>query len=145
MSDLLHYKKSICFSIKSKTSAILELISFLKKEMELDYFVELPIREALKNAVEHGNQGDVEKEVQVKVTWRFIEERETACFSLYIKDMGEGFEYTQVQDPTLAETRLQERGRGLHFMKQFATKVEFLEKGNHVRLCFPCPKEKLLA
>ena len=120
------------FSIPSTTKGILQAI----EQMEvywgspLDYFTTLSIREALKNAVEHGNKELPFKKVYVTL----LDGKEER--GVEIEDEGEGFDTTKTYNPTQEEHRLNNRGRGLFLMRHFAKEVLFMGKGNRVRLFF---------
>jgi serine/threonine-protein kinase RsbW len=82
--------------------------------------VELALREALSNAVVHGNEMDAHKLVQVccrceqgKGVW------------LTVKDQGKGFDPTAVPDPVAVERLEEEHGRGIRLMKLAMDEVSF--------------------
>jgi serine/threonine-protein kinase RsbW len=82
--------------------------------------VELALREALSNAVIHGNEMDAHKLVQVrcrceggKGVW------------LTVKDQGKGFDPAAVPDPVAVERLEEEHGRGIHLMKFAMDEVTF--------------------
>ena len=74
--------------------------------------VELALREALNNAVIHGNGMDAHKLVQVHCRCE-----RGAGISLTVKDQGEGFDPTAVADPVTQEGLKREHGRGIHLLK----------------------------
>ena len=92
------------------------------------FAIHLALEEAFINAVNHGNQGDLSKEIIVdyRVTAEKIE--------VSVTDQGVGFEPQAVPDPRCTENLCKPSGRGLLLMRSFMNKVEFNEKGNCVRM-----------
>jgi serine/threonine-protein kinase RsbW len=91
--------------------------------------VELALREALNNAVLHGNGMDARKLVEVCCCC----ERGKGV-SLIVKDQGKGFDPNTVPD-ALAPDRLEtEHGRGICLMNWSMDKVLFERGGTEVRM-----------
>jgi serine/threonine-protein kinase RsbW len=83
------------------------------------YWVVTALREALANAVRHGNRLEPERKVHV-------EYRVDGCqVTIQIEDEGDGFDVSAVPDPTSPENLLRPSGRGIFYMQQFMTRVEF--------------------
>jgi serine/threonine-protein kinase RsbW len=93
-------------------------------ESELD--IEIALREALANAIVHGNQEILRK--RVYVTCRCATDGEV---SITVEDEGQGFDCEAIPDPTAPENRLLTYGRGIHFMKALMDEVCF-ERGGAV-------------
>ena len=81
--------------------------------------IDLALREAVTNAVLHGNQEDEAK--QVEVTFH----ASPAVFAITVRDQGAGFHPENVPDPTAAENLLKTSGRGILFMRNFMDEVEW--------------------
>ena len=88
--------------------------------------IAMALREALANAILHGNQEDRHK--RVYVTCRCTTDGEV---SITVQDEGQGFDSNAVPDPTTPENRLVKRGRGIYLMKMLMDEVRF-EKGGAV-------------
>ena len=73
----------------------------------------LAIREAMVNAVAHGNAYSPDKQVRLLLAVG------TGSIRVTIIDQGEGFDLNQVPDPTRGENLLRESGRGLLLMQAF--------------------------
>ena len=91
--------------------------------------IETALREALANAVVHGNRENPSKRVSV----------ECRCYtdgevSITVQDEGPGFETSAVPDPTTPERRLFEHGRGIYLMKTLMDEVSFEESGKVVHM-----------
>lgn len=91
--------------------------------------IEIALREALGNAVVHGNRGNSLK--FVFVVCRCSIEGEV---SITIRDQGQGFDPDSVTDPTVPENRESTHGRGIHLMRAFMDAVSFEEGGRVVRM-----------
>ncbi|HYE14670.1 MAG TPA: ATP-binding protein [Pyrinomonadaceae bacterium] len=81
--------------------------------------IDLAVREAVTNAVLHGNRRDESKEVEVGVSSAGAE------MVVTVRDRGEGFDASQVADPTSEENLLKSSGRGILFMRTFMDDVRW--------------------
>ena len=98
---------------------------------DVTFGIDMAVREAITNAVLHGNKQDESKicEVQVKTSPEAIE--------ILVHDQGSGFKPEEVPDPTDAENLLKTSGRGIFFMRNFMDQVDWFiepEGGTTVRL-----------
>jgi serine/threonine-protein kinase RsbW len=91
--------------------------------------IEVALREALANAVIHGNGEDSSK--RVHVTCRCYMDGEV---SIIVRDEGQGFDSNTVPDPTLPENRLSRHGRGIYLMKTLMDEISFEEGGSVVQM-----------
>ncbi len=73
----------------------------------------LAVREAMVNAVAHGNNYDAAKQV------RFILDSRSDSLHITIVDQGNGFDLNRVPDPTQADNLLRAGGRGLLLIQTF--------------------------
>ena len=83
------------------------------------HWVGLALREAVANAIKHGNRQDPRKPVEVELT---LERREMV---IRIRDRGEGFDPTEVADPLAPENLLKPNGRGIFYMKSFMDLIDY--------------------
>jgi serine/threonine-protein kinase RsbW len=91
----------------------------------------LAVREAVTNAIIHGNQQDETKTVEVSFT------SSSSALVILVRDKGEGFDPAAVPDPTDPQHLLQASGRGILFMRTFMDEVEWArhpEGGTVVRM-----------
>jgi serine/threonine-protein kinase RsbW len=123
--------------IPSEVMAISPLVDRLMRLIEgshcitgEEHAVELALREALNNAVVHGNRLDVHKLVHVRCRCKVGE-----GISLIVSDQGQGFDASSVPDPVAVENLLAEHGRGIHIMKLAMDQVSFDERGTEVHMC----------
>jgi len=94
-----------------------------------EQYVELAFREALSNAMLHGNCLDADKLVHVHCC---CEPKKGVC--IVVRDQGKGFDPSQVPDPLAFENLTAEHGRGIHLMKLAMDKVSFERQGTEVRM-----------
>ena len=85
--------------------------------------VEIALREALANAIIHGNREDPRKHVHVNCRCEPDE------VSITVKDEGKGFDTNNVPDPTAPENIRSVHGRGIHVIKALMDEVRFEEGG----------------
>ena len=85
--------------------------------------VEIALREALANAVIHGNHENPRKHVYV----RFRCEPDEV--SIAVKDEGRGFDTKKMADPTVPENIGSVHGRGIYLMKALMDEVRFEDAG----------------
>jgi serine/threonine-protein kinase RsbW len=105
----------------------LELVGSVTKQVsELGAFdedsanwIELAIREAVINAIKHGNRMDATKSVEITYTL------DESSLGVSIRDSGEGFDFQHLPDPLSPENLLNPNGRGIFYMKTFMDEVEF--------------------
>ena len=90
--------------------------------------IEIALREALNNAVTHGNHEDPTKQVHVSFRCQAAKE-----VSIVVKDEGEGFETNAVPDPTAPGAIESSHGRGIYLMTAFM-EVRFEQSGTVVRM-----------
>ncbi|HXE33863.1 MAG TPA: ATP-binding protein [Verrucomicrobiae bacterium] len=95
-----------------------------------EYAVELGLREALSNAVIHGNRLDAHKLVHVRCRCKVGKE-----ISLIVSDQGQGFDVQTVFDSVAVEDLEAEHGRGIQLMKSVMDEVSFQQRGTEVHMC----------
>ena len=94
-----------------------------------EFAVEMALREALSNAVIHGNEMDPDTLVEVRCRC----ERGKGVW-LIVRDHGNGFNPTDIPDPVVPEKLLAEHGRGIHLMKLMMDEVSFQRGGTEVHM-----------
>jgi anti-sigma regulatory factor (Ser/Thr protein kinase) len=91
--------------------------------------VELALREAVSNAVLHGNRIDARKLVHVRCCCEG-----TKGVFIIVRDQGLGFDPNNVPNPLAVENLAAEHGRGIHLMKLAMDEVSFERQGTEVRM-----------
>jgi len=104
-----------------------ELMCFIatfRKSDGSEMDIEMALREALANAIVHGNKQDPGKSVHVAC--RCTTDGEV---SITVEDEGEGFDVDSVADPTAPVNRLLAHGRGIYLMKTLLDEVRLERRG----------------
>lgn len=86
---------------------------------DAQYSVGLSVREAVTNAIQHGNRGDSSKKVELR--FQLLADR----LMITVRDEGEGIEESTLPDPLDPENLLKPGGRGIFFVRSFMDKVSF--------------------
>ena len=86
---------------------------------EAAFGIDLAVREAVTNAILHGNKQDETKSVEIAFT-KFSDE-----LVITIRDRGEGFDPAAIPDPTAEQNLLKATGRGILFMRAYMDEVEW--------------------
>ena len=82
--------------------------------------IDMAIREAVTNAVLHGNKQDEAKQVRIGVR------SSPAEIEISVHDEGAGFNPNEIPDPTDPANIMKTSGRGIFFMRNFVDEVEWL-------------------
>ena len=90
--------------------------------------VHLAVEEAFHNAVEHGNDKDPTKKVNVEYTVN------PEKLVINITDEGEGFNPGDVPDPRVGDNLYRPNGRGLLLINAYMDEVSYNERGNCVTM-----------
>lgn len=99
--------------------ALLDLVAQTDCSRDEQYWIVTALREAVANAVRHGNREQPDRKVRVDCT---VDDR---TVTIRVEDEGEGFDPSAVPDPTREENLLRPCGRGIFYMQQFMNRVEF--------------------
>lgn len=86
------------------------------QETEADDIV-VAVQEAVTNAIIHGNDQSLQKQVNVVLQLSEFQLRIT------VTDHGKGFDMDAIADPTDPENRLKSNGRGMMFIRTFMDEV----------------------
>lgn len=89
------------------------------EEERIDW-IALSLREAVNNAIIHGNQNCRDKKVEV------VMEAKDKEILLRIWDEGRGFDIYSLPDPTKEENLLRPHGRGIFLISKFVDSVKFV-------------------
>ncbi len=104
-------------AVDEAAAAVAEFMNRLGIAEDIAFGVDMAVREAVTNAVLHGNKLDDAKEVGLKL-------RNTPeVFEISVHDQGSGFDPNEVPDPTRDENILKTSGRGIFFMRNFMDEV----------------------
>ena len=118
-------------SIAEAATVASQVASRLRLNEEAAFGLDLAVREAVTNAVLHGNRQDAGQPVELAFTDDGTE------LVVTVRDRGEGFNPEAVPDPTDAQNLLKASGRGILFIRTFMDTVEWSrhpEGGTIVRM-----------
>jgi len=114
-------------------SPVVENVMGIVKEMGCaagkEFEIELSLREALANAIEHGSGHDPSKEVQCCV----------ACdhargMLIVVRDPGPGFDPSQIPSPIVGKNLFATGGRGIYLINQLMDEVRFERGGTEIHM-----------
>lgn len=130
-------KKENQIKIASDPENIVELEEFIDRLRDTEGIgdevygnIIISMTEAVNNAIIHGNDCDIEK--QVTITF----ERKGNTISFTIEDEGKGFDYNNLPDPTDPDNLEKLTGRGVFLMNQLSDMLIFSEHGSAVEMQF---------
>ena len=88
-------------------------------EEDSRHWVDVAVREALANAIKHGNEQNPSKQVHVDLAV------ENGQLVIRVEDEGVGFEPSHLGDPLAPENLLRPNGRGIFYMKSFMDEIQY--------------------
>ncbi len=120
-------------SVDTAENSVLQIAEDSGFEEEDLHKIGMSVREAMVNAVVHGNRYNLKKTVHLTINI------ELDWLRIAILDEGEGFDSSELPDPLAEENLLRQSGRGLLLIKAFADEFEMQRapvRGTMVRLGF---------
>jgi serine/threonine-protein kinase RsbW len=118
-------------TVAAAAAAVAEFISRSGISDDAAFGIDMAVREAVTNAVLHGNSQDDKKTVDI------VLKSSPDAVEISVHDQGPGFNPEEVPDPTAKENILKASGRGIFFMRTFMDEVNWLirpEGGTTVRM-----------
>ena len=116
-------------AISPTLDRLMRLIEGLQCVPGAERDVELALREALANAVVHGNQKEPGKRVHIRCRCGPGKE-----ISIVVTDQGKGFDFEKTMGNGLTPDPAAERGRGISLMKAYMDDVHFERDGSEVHM-----------
>jgi len=113
-----HLLDSTLESVDGAEEAALEAARRAGFDQDDQVRIGMAVREAMVNAVVHGNRYSAHKKV------RFSIAIESSRFIARIADDGDGFDYEHVPDPLAQENLLHSSGRGIFLMRSFVDECQ---------------------
>ena len=118
-------------TVAAAAAAVAEFISRSGISDDAAFGIDMAVREAVTNAVMHGNREDDSKTVDI------VLKSSPDAVEISVHDQGPGFNPEDVPDPTAKENILKTSGRGIFFMRTFMDEVDWSirpEGGTTVRM-----------
>ncbi len=106
-------------NIELVQAAIDEALAEHGAEEDARHWVGLAVREALANAIKHGNRQDPGKRVDIAV------QIDGGVLEIRVSDEGAGFDPEEVRDPLAPENRFRTNGRGIFYMRRFMDDINY--------------------
>ncbi len=106
-------------NIEVAERTLLDLCERAGHPSDEEYWLVTALREAVANAVRHGNKQDPGRQVRIEY------HIEKSTITIRIEDEGDGFDPADIPDPTDPANLLRPSGRGIFYMRQFMERVEF--------------------
>lgn len=106
-------------TVAKAANAVADFVSRSGISEEVAYGIDMAVREAVTNAVVHGNEQDEQKAVELTL------KSSPEAVEITVHDQGQGFNPEEVPDPTKSENILKTSGRGIFFMRTFMDEVNW--------------------
>lgn len=122
----------VASTIEAISPVVDQLMQLLKTSCcppEQEIAVEMALREALANAIVHGNHEDLHKKVRVCCAC----DAKRGMLNV-VKDQGEGFDPTKIPSPRARQGILSEHGRGILLINLLMDEVQFQKGGTEIRM-----------
>jgi serine/threonine-protein kinase RsbW len=104
-------------TVAKAANAVADFVSRSGISEEAAFGIDMAVREAVTNAVVHGNEQDEGKAVELTL------KSSPEAVEITVHDQGQGFSPEEVPDPTKEENILKTSGRGIFFMRTFMDEV----------------------
>ena len=88
------------------------------------------VTEAVTNAIIHGNKSDPNKIVEIESNFN------DNILTISVSDEGDGFDFTNLPDPTSVENIEKINGRGIFLIKNLSDKIDFSKNGSCITITF---------
>ncbi len=83
------------------------------------HWIGMAVREAVANAIKHGNKLDVKKKVNARFDLRGFD------LEIRISDEGAGFDPENISDPLNPQNLMKTSGRGIFYMRTFMDEIHY--------------------
>lgn len=118
----------------SNLTKVESLVDVVCEELNLDgeMFgnILIAVTEAVNNSIIHGNKFSDAKDVTVEVGIS------DDSFVFCISDLGDGFDFSNLPDPTAPENIEKENGRGIFLIKNLADDLVYTDNGRVATILF---------
>jgi serine/threonine-protein kinase RsbW len=104
-------------TVAKAANAVADFVSRSGISEEAAFGIDMAVREAVTNAVVHGNAQDEGKAVELTL------KSSPEAVEITVHDQGQGFRPEEVPGPTEEENILKTSGRGIFFMRTFMDEV----------------------
>ncbi len=106
-------------AVAEAAAAVAEFMNRVGISEDVAFGIDMAVREAVTNAVLHGNKLDSAKIAEVDL------KKSPEGLEINVRDQGSGFNPNDVADPTKEENIMKTSGRGIFFMRNFMDQVDW--------------------
>ena len=108
---------------------VLEIVKEMGCAAGHEFEIELALREALANAIEHGVRHDASKNVQCTVAC----DHERGML-IVVRDPGEGFDPASLPSPVVGQNLFSTGGRGIYLINRLMDEVRWEKGGTEIHM-----------
>jgi serine/threonine-protein kinase RsbW len=116
-------------AISPVVESVLRIVTEMGCAAGKEFEIELALREALANAIEHGSGHDPSKEVQCCVAC----DKERGML-IVVRDPGPGFDPASIPSPIVGQNLFSTGGRGIYLINQLMDEVRFERGGTEIHM-----------
>jgi serine/threonine-protein kinase RsbW len=116
-------------SISPVVQGVMEVARQAKCAAGKEFEIEMALREALANAVNHGCGGDASQVVECSVSCR-----ESGEVVIVVRDPGPGFDPASIPSPVAGENVYSTHGRGIYLITRLMDDVWFERGGREIHM-----------
>lgn len=106
-------------AVSEAAAKVAGIVKRLAISEEVAFGIDMAVREAVTNAIVHGNRQDETKYVDL------VLKTSPETLEILVHDQGTGFNLADVPDPREEENILKTSGRGIFFMRNFMDTVDW--------------------
>lgn len=116
-------------AISPVVARVMEIVTQMGCAAGREFEIELALREALANAIEHGSSNDPAKQIECCV----------ACdhargMLIVVRDPGPGFDPASIPSPIVGKNIFSTGGRGIYLINQLMDEVRFERGGTEIQM-----------
>src|ERR1700722_17981478 len=116
-------------SISPVVGWVMRLLGELEFTAGKEFEIEMALREALANAIQHGCKGDPAKKIECSVTG----DRQQGI-TIVVRDPGSGFDPASIPSPDADSNLHSEHGRGIFLISALMDEVTHEQNGTVIRM-----------
>ena len=136
--DAVVFERTLSSQIDLKDDLIADIIKTMEEQgwfKEADrHWLLLCLDEAIVNAMLHGNEGDPD----LSITVRMARDASTDRWVIVVEDQGEGFTPESVPDVNDPDSLLLEHGRGILLMNEWLDELTYYNGGSTIYMARAC-------
>jgi serine/threonine-protein kinase RsbW len=124
-------------AISPVVESVMRIVTEMGCAAGREFEIELALREALANAIEHGSGHDPTKEIQCCVACDHLR-----GMLIVVRDPGPGFDPASIPSPIVGRNIFSTGGRGIYLINQLMDEVRFERGGTEIHMRTHPPAEK---